>query len=102
MDSPDENLSLISAGKVQGTPVLSGDGKPLGEIYDIMLDKRSGRIAYAVMSFGGVLGLGKKYQQLPWHTLKYVPGAGGYVVDIPTETLRSGPTLKDPRLGPTD
>jgi sporulation protein YlmC with PRC-barrel domain len=95
LDSPDETLSLISAGKVQGTPVLAPDGQALGEIYDVMLEKRTGRIAYAVMSFGGVLGLGKKYHPLPWLALKYVPDAGGYVVGIPVEDLEKGPTIND-------
>ncbi len=95
MDSPDETLTLISAGKVQGTPVLDPDGKALGEIYDVMLEKRTGRIAYAVMSFGGVLGVGRKYHPLPWLALKYVPDAGGYMVGIPKEELERGPTLDD-------
>lgn len=95
MDSPDETFTLISAGKVQGTPVLNAEGETVGEIYDVMLEKRTGKIAYAVMSFGGILGLGTKYHPLPWHALNYVPQAGGYVVGIPGEALRSGPTLDD-------
>jgi sporulation protein YlmC with PRC-barrel domain len=95
MDSPDETVTLISAGKVQGTPVISPKGEAVGEIYDVMLEKKSGRIAYAVMSFGGVLGLGMKYYPLPWRALTYVPDAGGYVVSIPKEALRSGPTLAE-------
>lgn len=95
MDSPDETPRLISAGKVQGTPVLSGEGESIGEIYDVMLEKRTGKIAYAVMCFGGVLGIGKKYHPLPWHALNYVPDAGGYVVGIPRDALQYGPTLDD-------
>ena len=59
MDSPDETLNLISAGKVKGTPVLSAEGETIGEIYDVMLEKRTGKIAYAMMSFGGIFGIGK-------------------------------------------
>ncbi|MET0408770.1 MAG: PRC-barrel domain-containing protein [Hyphomicrobium sp.] len=95
MNTPDESLTLISAGKVQGTPVIDPHGNNLGEIYDVMLEKRTGRVAYAVMSFGGVLGLGKRYHPLPWLALKYVPDAGGYVVGIPREALEQGPTLED-------
>lgn len=95
MDSPDETLTLISAGKVQGTPVLSAEGETVGEIYDVMLEKRSGKIAYALMSSGGILGIGTKYHPLPWHALKYVPAAGGYVVGIPLKALQCGPTLDD-------
>jgi sporulation protein YlmC with PRC-barrel domain len=67
MESPDETTSLISAGKVQGTPVYNTDGESLGELYDVMIDKRSGRIAYALMSFGGFLGIGERYHPLPWN-----------------------------------
>ncbi|WP_409560294.1 PRC-barrel domain-containing protein [Hyphomicrobium sp. B1] len=101
MQTPDETLTLISAGKVQGTPVLDADGKTMGEIYDVMLEKRTGKIAYAVMSFGGVLGLGKKYHPVPWLALKYVPDAGGYVVGIPREDLENGPSFLD-EAGPWD
>jgi hypothetical protein len=95
MDSPDETVTLISAGKVRGTPVISPEGETVGEIYDVMIEKKSGTIAYAVMSFGGVLGLGTKYHPLPWHALRYVSDAGGYVVGIPKEALQSGPTLDE-------
>ena len=66
MDHVDETLSLISAGKVQGTAVYNTQGTSLGEVEDVMIDKRSGKIAYAVMSFGGFLGLGNDYHPLPW------------------------------------
>ncbi|CCB66732.1 MULTISPECIES: PRC-barrel domain-containing protein [unclassified Hyphomicrobium] len=101
METPDETLTLISAGKVQGTPVLDADGRTMGEIYDVMLEKRTGKIAYAVMSFGGVLGLGKKYHPVPWFALKYVPDAGGYVVGVPREGLENGPSFLD-EAGPWD
>ncbi len=93
MDSPDESLTLISAGKVQGTKVYSEHGEELGEIYDVMLNKRTGRIAYAVLTFGGILGLGKKYVPLPWELLSYVTDAGGYVIAVPKDALEKGPTL---------
>jgi sporulation protein YlmC with PRC-barrel domain len=94
MDTPDESITLISAGKVQGTPVIDADGNTMGEIYDVMLEKRTGRVAYAVMAFGGVLGIGKKYHPLPWMALKYVPEAGGYVVAIPRSALEDGPSIE--------
>jgi sporulation protein YlmC with PRC-barrel domain len=53
MDNRDETASLISAGKVQGTNVYNTNGDSLGEVYDVMIDKLSGKVAYAIMSFGG-------------------------------------------------
>lgn len=93
MNTPDETTALISAGKVQGTSVYNTDGDKLGDIYDVMLDKRSGRIAYAILAFGGVLGIGKQYHPLPWQTLKYDTRQEGYVVGIPKEALAGGPAF---------
>ena len=64
METRDETVSLISAGKVQGTNVYNTDGDSLGEVYDVMIDKLSGKVAYAIMSFGGFLGVGECYHLL--------------------------------------
>ena len=55
-----ETGSLIAASKVEGTKVYNRQGKSLDSIYDVMIDKRSGQVAYAVMSFGGFLGDGRE------------------------------------------
>jgi len=73
METLDENAAVISASKVTGTNVYNTDGDHLGEIYDVMLDKRSGNIAYAVMSFGGFLGIGERYHALPWQLSSTIP-----------------------------
>lgn len=91
MDNPDETTALISAGKVTGTAVFNTEGEHLGEIYDVMLDKRSGRIAYAIMSFGGVLGIGLRYHPLPWASLKYDTRQQGYVVGLTIAELEEAP-----------
>jgi hypothetical protein len=83
--------SLIAADKVQGTNVYDLAGEKIGSVDDIMIDKASGRAIYAVMSFGGFLGLGEKYHPLPWATLKYDPQKGGYVVNIDKKRLEGAP-----------
>ena len=88
MDNLDETASVISASKVTGTNVYNTDGDHLGEINDIMLEKRSGNIAYAVMSFGGFLGIGERYHALPWAALKYDTRQGGYVVGLTIDQLK--------------
>jgi hypothetical protein len=93
LEKLDETTSLISASKVTGTPVYSTEGERLGEINDVMLDKRSGKIAYAVMSFGGFLGLGERYHPLPWATLKYDTRQQGYVVGLTIDQLEQAPTF---------
>jgi PRC-barrel domain protein len=93
MEKTDETVSLISAGKVQGTNVYNTGGDSLGEVYDVMIDKRSGKVAYAIMSFGGLLGVGERYHPLPWNTLKYDTRQGGYVVGLTREQLEGAPHL---------
>jgi hypothetical protein len=74
--------TLIAADKVKGTNVYNLAGDQLGSVQEIMIDKVSGRVIYAVMSFGGFLGMGEKHHPLPWATLKYDTQKGGYVVNL--------------------
>lgn len=83
--------SLIAAEKVNGTSVYNTAGDKLGSIDDIMLDKNSGRAIYAVMSFGGFLGMGEKFHPLPWATLKYDETKSGYVVNLDKKLLQDAP-----------
>ncbi|MGH6919565.1 MAG: PRC-barrel domain-containing protein, partial [Geminicoccaceae bacterium] len=62
----EETVDLIAADKVKGTSVYNPQGEKLGSIYGLMIDKLSGRVIYAVMSFGGFLGIGDRYHPLPW------------------------------------
>jgi hypothetical protein len=88
----DETDRLIASDKVEGTAVYDRQGQRLGEVYNFMVDKRSGQVAYAVMSFGGFLGMGQSYHPLPWKTLTYDTSMGGYVVDIDKDRLRGAPS----------
>lgn len=86
-----ETTSLIAASKVKGTKVYSPAGDSLGSIYDVMLNKHSGHVTYAVLSFGGFLGMGEKYHPLPWNKLTYDERQGGYVVDLDKSVLEGAP-----------
>ena len=87
----DETSNLISSDRVDGTPVYATDGEKVGHIDHLMIGKRSGRVEYAVMSFGGFLGLGESYHPLPWDVLDYDTGKGGYVVSIDKDKLEQAP-----------
>jgi hypothetical protein len=87
-----ETERLIASDKVEGTSVYDRNGNSLGSVYNFMVDKVSGKVAYAVMSFGGFLGIGERYHPLPWKTLTYEPRYGGYVVDITREQLERAPS----------
>lgn len=87
----EETASLISADKVEGTSVYNTGDEKIGTIDDVMIDKRSGHVAYAVMSFGGFLGMGEKYHPLPWQVLHYDTAIDGYRVDLDKKTLEGAP-----------
>ncbi len=84
--------TLIAATQVQGTNVYNEAGETLGSVEDIMIDKATGRAIYAVMSFGGFLGMAEKHHPLPWATLWYDPEKGGYVVDLDKKMLTDAPS----------
>ena len=67
-----------------------------------MIDKHTGQVAYAVMSFGGFLGMGESYHPLPWRVLTYDTRQGGYVVDLDRSRLGEAPsyTSSTPPNGP--
>jgi hypothetical protein len=84
---------LIGSDRVQGTAVYRPGGERVGHIVRIMIDKRSGQAAYAVMNFGGFLGLGQESYPIPWSLLTYSPKVGGYEVDISDDQLKAAPHL---------
>jgi hypothetical protein len=90
----DENLRLISSTKVEGTPVYGSDGARLGTIQNFMVDKYSGRVAYAVMTFGGHFGFGASLFPLPWAALDYEEEMDGYVLSITKEELADAPRFE--------
>jgi len=88
---------LIESDRVEGTAVYDRSGKRIGTVERVMIDKISGRVAYAVMSFGGFFGVGANEYAVPWSMLDYDPGLGGYRIQITAEQLRSAPSLSRAR-----
>jgi hypothetical protein len=86
-----ETAALIGSDKVEGTAVYDAKGEKMGAIERVMIDKRSGQVAYAVLSFGGFLGLGSDYYPLPWASLTYDTSLGGYRLNITEEQLKGAP-----------
>jgi hypothetical protein len=89
------NHQLISSEDVEGTTVYDPKGTKIGEIDHLMIDKLSGRVAYAVMSFGGFIGLGHSHYPIPWATLTYNTQLSGYVTSITENQLRDAPAFSD-------
>jgi PRC-barrel domain len=91
IDDRQETVSLIGSDKVEGTEVYGADDNKIGSVQRIMIDKISGKVAYAVISFGGFLGLGEDYYPLPWPNLKYDTRLGGYHVGVTEDQLKRAP-----------
>ena len=82
---------LMGADTLIGNDVFNRDGEDLGDIKEIMLDMRSGRIAYAVMSFGGFMGVGEKLFAVPWAALKLDTENKRFTLDVNRERLEGAP-----------
>jgi hypothetical protein len=90
-----ETASLIGSDKVEGTAVFGADNERIGEIKRVMIDKISGKVAYAVPSFGGFLGIGEDYYPVPWPALKYDTNLSGYVTGMTQRQLDAAPKYSE-------
>jgi hypothetical protein len=89
---------LIPADRVNGTDVVSKAGDKLGKIEDVAIEKVSGDVAYAILSFGGVLGIGAKYHPVPWKLLKYDRDKRAYVIPMSKDDLEHAPMIDEKEL----
>lgn len=101
MTTPSDIIAqkLVSSSKVQGTAVYNVGGEKLGTVDCVMINKHSGQVAYAVMSFGGFLGLGEKRHPVPWQSLNYDTSKDGYVVSLSRNDLEGAPSLDPGEFG---
>jgi sporulation protein YlmC with PRC-barrel domain len=90
--TPSGHTNAITASRVIGTDVFNTAGDRIGTIEDVMLEKMSNGIMFAVIGFGGFLGIGEKYHAIPWSTLDYDPDKGGYIVPFTKEQLEAAPS----------
>ena len=89
---------LIGAERVNGAEVYGEGGHKLGRIEDVAIDKVSGRVAYAILSFGGLLGIGERYFPVPWGILKYDIDRRGYVVPLDEDSVKKAPSFEPKSL----
>ena len=87
--------TLISSEDVQGTNVFSPNGTKIGDVDHLIIDKQSGRVTYAVMSFGGFLGLGHSHYPLPWGALRYNKDLGGFQTNVTETQVKDSPQFSD-------
>jgi sporulation protein YlmC with PRC-barrel domain len=91
----DTASNVISSDKVEGTAVYNAAGDKLGSIDDLMIDKISGQVQYAVLEFGGFLGMGTDRYPIPWRVLKYSTDKGGYVAPLDKTKLATAPKYRE-------
>ncbi|MGN7805076.1 PRC-barrel domain-containing protein [Ensifer sp. 22521] len=89
-----ETHDLIASDKVEGTKVYGSDNKHIGSIERVIIEKRCGRVAYAVLGFGGFLGLGEDHYPLPWAKLTYDENLGGYRTDVTRDQVERAPKYR--------
>src|SRR5215213_4380611 len=87
----DETRNLIAADKVEGTTIYNRQGENIGAVKNVMINKLTGKVAYVVVQYGGVMGFGSDYYPMPWNVLTYDTGKGGYVIDMSKEQLQNAP-----------
>ena len=91
MNTQTGHTDAIAASRVIGTAVYNTSGEHIGSIEDVMLEKSSNGIMFAVIGFGGFLGIGEKYHAIPWSALDYEKDRGGYVVPFTKDQLQAAP-----------
>ncbi|MFN3685828.1 PRC-barrel domain-containing protein [Salinarimonas sp.] len=92
---------LIASDRVEGTPVRRSNGETIGTIERVMIDKLSGKVAYAVMGVGSLLGLSHKEFTLPWGVLHFDPDLDAYRLDLTDDQLREAPREGGERTDPS-
>lgn len=83
--------ALMGANTLLGNDVYNLDGEDLGDIKEFMIDMATGRVAYAVLSFGGVLGLGDKLFAVPWAALTLDTATKRFTLNTPKSVLKDAP-----------
>jgi hypothetical protein len=83
--------ALVASDRVEGTAVFGTNNRRIGRIERLMIDKASGQVAYAVMTFGGFLGIGEDHYPLPWSKLNFDYALDGYKVDVSEQQLKDAP-----------
>lgn len=86
-----EMYGIVSASRIIGEAVVDRQDKDLGKIHELVIDAKQGRLAYAVLSFGGFMGMGKKLFALPWRAFEFANTENKLILDVPHEKLKAAP-----------
>ncbi|MGE0652763.1 MAG: PRC-barrel domain-containing protein [Alphaproteobacteria bacterium] len=87
---------------VNGSDVYTSSGRRLGYIRDILIDEKTGRVAYAVLGLGGFYGFNERFRPVPWHLLKYSNDRNGFVLPLDRDVIENGPSFDHDGVGECD
>jgi sporulation protein YlmC with PRC-barrel domain len=90
--------NLVTASRVKGADVFDATGKSIGHVRDLSIDKASGQVLYALVSFGGFLGIGDRYHAVPWSMMHYDVSMDGYIVPLGQAELSAAPSYNHDEL----
>ncbi|HEY3175276.1 MAG TPA: PRC-barrel domain-containing protein [Candidatus Polarisedimenticolia bacterium] len=88
---PAEMYGVVSASRIIGEPVVNRQNENLGKIHELVIDAREGRLAYAVLSFGGFMGMGNKLFALPWGSFEFASTENKLILNVDKEKLKAAP-----------
>jgi sporulation protein YlmC with PRC-barrel domain len=86
-----QKYGVVSASKIIGEAVVNRQSEDLGKIHELVIDAKDGRVAYAVLSFGGFMGMGNKLFALPWKALDFATNENKLVLNVDKEKLKAAP-----------
>jgi len=89
--NPTQKYGVVSASRIIGEAVVNRQNENLGKIHELVIDAKEGRLAYAVLSFGGFMGMGNKLFALPWNAFEFATGENKLVLRVDKEKLKSAP-----------
>lgn len=95
MATANPNFSLVSSDEIEGAKVYDPNGENIGEIDQLLIDRSSGSVRYAVMSFGGFLGLGNRQYPLPWSSIRYDAQREGFIANVTQQQLKDAPQFSE-------
>lgn len=90
--------TLITASRIKDTAIYNSYGDKIGTVSDLSVERSTGQVIYALMSFGGFLGMGEKFHPLPWDVLRYNKERDGYVIPLTKEELANAPSYTSEEL----
>ena len=82
---------VVPASKIIGEAVVNRQSENVGKIHELVIDARKNRVAYAVLSFGGILGMGNKLFAMPWEAFEFSTTEHKLILNVDKEKLKTAP-----------